>query len=197
MVHGINTAKELEKNSKEKRTRSYNKLSRNSTVKNLEFSTRFRSNFLKPKSKDISLSNHDLMEWIKYLQIPNFKGIFSRDAHMPNNHNPCIINLDEMQNSGTHWVCCVPSGKNTLWYFHSFGMHYPKEYEMRAKKYRMKVIYNNIPYQDIYSVRCGCYCLYFLHRWSIGEDYYDILKRFSINEPYYNERFIKKYFENI
>ena len=31
---------------------------------------------LKPKFKDIPLSNFDLLNWIDYLRIPNFKGIF-------------------------------------------------------------------------------------------------------------------------
>ena len=76
-------------------------------------------------------------------------------------------------------------------------MHYPKEYEIRAKQDNMEVIYNNIPYQNICSVRCGYYVLYFLHRWSLGENVYDILKRFSISDTNYNEKFIKTYFISI
>ena len=75
-------------------------------------------------------------------------------------------------------------------------MHYPKEYGDSAKRSGMKVMYNNIPYQNIYSVLCGSYCIYFLHRWSL-EDCYDILKRFSINDTNYNEEFIENYFRNI
>ena len=118
---------------------------------------------------------------------------------MPNQRSPCIINLDDRQSQGTHWVACAPSHENRkiLWYFDSFGMYYPKEYENRAKKDGMKVIYNTVPYQHIKSVLCGYYCIYFLHRWSLGEDYYDILQRFSINDTNYNERFIEKYFKLI
>lgn len=38
---------------------------------------------------------------------------------MPIEHNPYIINLDDYQNTGTHWVVCAPSheNKNILWYF--------------------------------------------------------------------------------
>ena len=117
---------------------------------------------------------------------------------MPNKHNPCIINLDDYQNTGTHWVACAPSHENEkiLWCFDSFVMPYPKEYEVRAKKDSMKVIYNTIPYQHIKSVLCGYYCISFLQRWSLAEDYYDILQRFSINDANNNERFIEKYFEN-
>ena len=97
---------------------------------------------------------------------------------MPNKHSPYIINLDDRQSQGTHWVACAPSHENRkiLWYFVSFGMHYPKEYENRAKQDGVEVIYNTVPNQHIKSVLCGYYCIYFLHRWSLEEDYYDILQ---------------------
>ena len=122
-----------------------------------------------------------------------------RNTRIPNEHSPRIINVDDLQSQGTHWVACAPSHENRkiLWYFDSFGMHYPMEYENRAKQDGMKVIYNTVPYQHIKSVFCGYYCIYFLHRWSLGEDYYDILQRFSINDTNYNERFIEKYFKLI
>ena len=51
---------------------------------------------LKPKWKDIPLSNADLLKWVKFLKIPNFKGIFSRDSkdHL-HKTGSCIINLDD------------------------------------------------------------------------------------------------------
>lgn len=179
------------------RKRSINRNVWNTTKQNMEFSTTTRKNILKPKFVDIPLSNHELMAWVNCLEIPNFKGIYSRNEFMPKKHSPCIINLDDMGSQGTHWVCCAPGGKNILWYFDSFGMHYPKEYEKRAKQDNKKVIYDNIPYQNIYSVRCGYYVLYFLHRWALGEDFYDILKRFHIYNTNYNEKFIKTYFISI
>lgn len=118
---------------------------------------------------------------------------------MRNDQSPCIINLDDYQSTGTYWVACAPSHENKkiLWYFNSFGMHHQQEYQKRAKKDGMTMIYNTIPYQNIKSVLRGYYCIYFLHRWSLGEDYYDILKRFSINDTNYNESFIENYFKNI
>lgn len=98
-----------------------------------------------------------------------------------------------------YWVACAPSHENKtiLWYFNSFGMHHQQEHQKRAKKDGMTMTYNTIPYQNIKSVLRGYYCIYFLHRWSLGEDYYDILKRFSINDTNYNESFIENYFKNI
>ena len=52
------------------------------------------------------LSNFDLMNWVKKLGIKHFRGIYSRDG-LPNKiKKECgIINLDDIQGPGTHWVC--------------------------------------------------------------------------------------------
>ena len=58
----------------------------------------------------------------------------------------------------------------------------------------MKLVYNyGYPIQDIYSVRCGYYCLYFLDNIK-NKSFYDVLKVFKINDQKYNENFIKDYF---
>ena len=104
---------------------------------------------------------------------------------MPKNHSPGIINLDSLENAGTHWVCCAPSHDNKfVWYFDSFGMGYPEEFTSDGKQ----IIYNSSQYQDIKSVLCGYYCLYFLHQWSL------ILKPFNLRNTAFNEKFIKIYF---
>ena len=144
---------------------------------------------VRPKFVNKPLSNFDLLQWVDFLKIPNFKGIFARDEIMPRKHSPCIINLDSLKNAGTHWVCCVP-GDRALWYFDSFGMGFPQEF--KAPK---PVIWNSSQYQNINSVLCGYYCLYFLHQWAQGKDFYDILKPLSLVDTAQNEEFIKEYFK--
>ena len=143
----------------------------------------------KPKFVNKPLSNFDLLQWVDFLKIPNFKGIFARDEVMPREHSPCIINLDELENAGTHWVCCAP-GEKALWYFDSFGMGFPQEF-----KSSKPVIWSSSQYQNINSVLCGYYCLFFLHQWAQGKDFYDILKQFSLVDTAQNEEFIKEYFK--
>ena len=142
----------------------------------------------RPKFVNKPLSNFDLLQWIDFLKIPNFKEISARNEVMPREHSPCIINLDSLENAGTHWVCCVPGGR-ALWYFDSFGMGFPQEF-----KSSKPVIWNSSQYQNINSVLCGYYCLFFLHQWAQGKDFYDILKPFSLSDTMKNEKFIKEYF---
>ena len=69
----------------------------------------------KPKWKDIPLSNFDLLKWVDFLKIKNFKGIFSRDSkdHL-HKTGSCIINLDDKIGNGTHWVATDIKGKNVF-----------------------------------------------------------------------------------
>ena len=77
--------------------------------------TNIRSTSLKkPKFVNKSLSNFDLIKWIKYFKINNFKRIFSRNEHKSEpEHSRFIINLDDLaiEGPGTHWVTCYPSKK--------------------------------------------------------------------------------------
>ena len=153
-----------------------------------------RSNSLKPKWKDIPLSNFDLMDWVKYLKIPDFKGIFARDS--PDHFHQtgcCIINLDDGVGKGTHWVASFIKSK-VIYYFDSFSLPPPIEFVEYVRKLGLKYQYNcGYPIQNIYSVRCGYYCLYFLDNiWR--KSFYDCLKVFDLKDTQKNEKFIKKYF---
>ena len=105
----------------------------------------------------------------------------------------CIINLDDKIGNGTHWVATDIKGKN-VFYFDSFSMPPPIEFVSYAKRIGKKIIFNSgHPIQELQSVRCGYYCLYFLNE--IREkSFYDVLSVFSLNDPMKNERFIKIYF---
>ena len=52
------------------------------------------------------LPNFDLMDWVDKLNIKHFRGIYSRDGLPQKIRKECgIINLDDIQGAGTHWVC--------------------------------------------------------------------------------------------
>ena len=77
---------------------------------------------LKPKfNKNIPLSNHDLIKWCRYLNIP-IKDVLSRDENIPHNNGQAlfIYNLEPSYISGSH--CIATYVKDNINYFDSFGM---------------------------------------------------------------------------
>ena len=85
--------------------------------------------------------------WFDKLGIKYFRSIYSRDA-LPDkiNKKECgIINLDDIEGGGTHWVCYRNLEKNLVEYFDSIGLIMP--YEIRdylltsGKKIILKIKY--------------------------------------------------------
>ena len=134
------------------------------------------------------------MDWVRYLKIPDFKGIFARDSpeHL-HRTGCCVINLDDGVGKGTHWVASFIKSK-IIYYFDSFSLPPPVEFVDYARRLEMSYQHNyGYPIQNISSVRCGYYCLYFLDNiWR--KSFYDCLKVFSLADTQKNEMFIKKYF---
>ena len=84
----------------EKRTRKRQRTVTGSK-QSLQFNSNSRLNFVnKP------LSNFNLFDWIKKLGIKHFLDIFSRDVLPKKIEKECgIVNLNDNQGPGTHWVC--------------------------------------------------------------------------------------------
>ena len=61
--------------------------------------------------------------------IKHFRSIYSRDALPDKIHKKeCgIINLDDIEGQGTHWVCYRNLEKNSTEYFDPFGLIMPHE----------------------------------------------------------------------
>ena len=141
------------------------------------------------------MSNFELKDWCKYLKIP-LKGIFARDDLIEKNHSTCIINLDSIEGSGTHWVCCWFS--DHFEYFDSFGFPPPLEWEINVRKQfpKMKTFKrNNKQIQEKASLKCGYYCLCFLNKKNKGRSFEDSLKMFS--SPKENKKIIVKYINSL
>ena len=99
-----------------------------------------------------SLSNKEISEY--YKNEPKFNGVYSRN-NLPKTikKGAHVINLDEYENTGTHWVSLFVKPKYTV-YFDSFGIeHIPKEIN--------KIIGNNDFKSNIFrkqaydSIMCG------------------------------------------
>ena len=152
---------------------------------------------MKPKFLVKAISNNtDIMKWIKYLRIPHFKGVFSRNT-LPGilkEGESMVINVDHSSSGGTHLVTCYVSKQ--IEYMDTFGLEPPIEffsYFVRSKKLG---VYNSTQYQNIYSVLCGSFCLYYINERDRGRSAYNTLYAPS-NNTLSNENFLGTYFENI
>lgn len=91
-----------------------------------------RSNILK-FHKNIPMSNHDLLEWCKYLKIP-INNVLSRDQKESHNHKQAFIyNLEPSYMSGSHWVAKYVKD-NVVNYFDSSGIPPFQELVNHAKR---------------------------------------------------------------
>ena len=164
----------------------------------IQWHTHFGGNIVKPKFyKNTPLSNHNLIKWCKYLNIP-INDVLSRDENVPHNHKQAlfIYNLEPAYMSGSHWVATYVKD-NIINYFDSFGMPPFQEIANHAKKKNLTLLHQNDQIQNIQTTTCGYFCLYFLNEMNKGSTYYDLLKVFDINDTMKNERFIEHHFRNI
>ena len=98
------------------------------------------------------LTNIEISEY--YKNEPRFNGIYSRN-NLPNKikKGAYVINLDEYENIGTHWISLFVKPKYTV-YFDSFGVeHIPKEINTFIGNNKIKSNIFRIQAYD--SITCG------------------------------------------
>ena len=106
------------------------------------------------------LTNFDIEDICKILKVPLVKIAMKDEIHKLK--NGCyILNLDDSQNQGTHWVAFAITDYYVL-YSDSFGMPPPQDiYELFLKS-KKDIYVNQRQYQDIDSSLCGYFAVYFL-----------------------------------
>ena len=108
------------------------------------------------------LSNFDLMEWVKKLGIKHLRGIYSRDELPRKIKKECgIINLDDIQGPGTHWVC-YRNIDSVVEYFDPFGLIMSNEAMKYFNTSGKQIVYSIDEIQNRNTVLCGYWCLYYL-----------------------------------
>ena len=184
-----------------KKKNNQKKIRKGTTIgkkQSIQWHTHFGGNIVKPKFyKNTPLSNHDLLKWCKYLNIP-INDVLSRDKSIPHNHKQAlfIYNLEPSYMSGSHWVATYVKD-NVINYFDSFGMPPFQEIVNHAKKKKLTLLHQNNQIQNLKTTTCGYFCLYFLNEMNKGNSYYDLLQVFDTNDTMKNETFIEHYFKNI
>ena len=106
------------------------------------------------------LTNFELLDAAKKLNIPNFRGVFLRDElpKKPRANECGILNLDDSSGRGSHWTCWIKRAKDKI-YFDSYGLPPPTEL---LKYLKSPVYYNSERIQPDNEVFCGHLCLYVL-----------------------------------
>ena len=113
------------------------------------------------------------------------------------------INLDEYENTGTHWVSLFVKPKYTV-YFDSFGIeHIPKEINKfignndTTKPSAIARIKSNIFRIQAYdSIMCEYFCIEFINYMLKGKTLLDYTNLFSPNDFKNNDQVIKRIFKN-
>ena len=104
-----------------------------------------------------------------------------------------MINLDEYENTGTHWVSLFVKLKEVI-YFDSFGIeHIPKEINKFIGNSDIKSNIFRIQAYD--SIMCGYFCIEFINYVLKGKTLLNYTNLFSPNDFKKNDKIIKKIFK--
>ena len=101
-----------------------------------------------------------------YQNEPKFNGVYSRTNLPKIKDGVFVINLDELESIGTHWIALNANGNNEsasydLIYFDSFRVEHISE---EIKKFRgsKSIITNIYGMQANVSIPCGYFCIVFI-----------------------------------
>ena len=115
------------------------------------------------------------MDWVAKLGIKHFRGIYSRDGLPRKIRKECgIINLDDIQGAGTHWVC-YRNLDSMVEYFDPFSLIMPNEALKYFNTSGKRVVYSIDEVQNRSTVLCGYWCLYYLYERQQGIDILDVI----------------------
>ena len=127
-----------------------------------------------------------------YIIEPKFNGVYSRDNNLPNKikKGAYVINLDEYENTGTHWVSLFVKANEVI-YFDSFGVeNIPKEINKfignKASIFRI---------QAYDSIMCEYFCIEFINYMLKDKTLLDYTNLFSPNDFKKNDQVIKRIFK--
>jgi len=141
------------------------------------------------KLKYKTLSNFDILNICKKLNIPLIR-ICMKDeiTEYDLRHNGFfIINLQNHDQQGTHWVGFYKQNRN-IYYFDSFGGYIPQNEINLFKKDHDNIYYSKAQIQDFKSVLCGFFVIGFFLFLKInsGNPYNNMIK--YINMFYQNTK---------
>ena len=112
---------------------------------------------------------------------------FFRDQ-ISDKHRIICYYLDDSVDGGNHWV--VINIKRDNWIPRQFWSKLSKRVYEVINRLNLNYVCNSTQYQDLFSVLCGYYCLYYMDDHSMGTTYWNVVKVFSYTDWAYYEKFI-------
>ena len=137
------------------------------------------------------LTNFEIQKY--YENEPKFTGVYSRNNLSKIKDGAFILNLDEYESIGTHWIPLYVNDNNVT-YFDSSGIeHIPKE----IKKFigNKNVLINIYRMQAYDSIICGYFCIGFIDFMLKRKSLLQYTNLFSPNDYEKNDKVILKYFQ--
>ena len=138
-----------------------------------------------------SLSNFDIIDY--YSRNVRFGGVYSRN-NLPKFIDPkfYIVNLDDANGPGTHWVCIYNCNHDVCYYFDSFGVDPCHEVLKFMKQTKKNVVVSNYQIQKLGTIMCGYFCIYVCNELINSTPFHDILLKFDPNHYQNNDKIIKQ-----
>ena len=133
-----------------------------------------------------TLSNFDIIDYVKKLKIKYFRGCLMRDELGKKiKTNECgIVNLQNSDEKGSHWCSYYKHGKEKF-YFDSYGLDPPNEVlkYLKPSKNSSPLVISTYQIQQFGSVICGQLSIYVLFMLGSGFNFIDIITDLcSIND---------------
>ena len=107
-----------------------------------------------------------------------FLGTFPADRIPRVNKFPAsfVVNMDNSDKLGSHWVAMYIPSRNTIYYYDSFGIK-PSNPNIRRYLRRFKHPFENkITFQSLITDICGYYVMYFIYMSSRNHNVFSISK---------------------
>ena len=136
------------------------------------------------------LTNFEIQKY--YENETKFNGVYSRNNLSKKKDGAYIINLDEYESIGTHWIVLYVNIK-IVTYFDSCGVeHIPKE--IRKFIGKRNIITNVYRIQAYDSLMCGYFCIRFIDFILKGKSLLEYTNLFCLYEYKKNDKIMKNSF---
>lgn len=149
----------------------------------------------------MTLTNFNLMDIASSYKIKKDFYVIMNDElqYFPFKTGYYIINLDDSDKSGSHWVCLIIE-ENKCLYWDSFGCLPSLDVIQFMKKSRTKYMYSNRIVQHLESTNCGLFALgVIIYVLKTKGDLYDAVDQYTdlfSMEPIKNDKIILDLFKS-